>query len=146
MTLMIAHSASTFVTSTVVCTIGIFKIKIPVINAEFDVHKILQLPIIGLERIHVYTVSVHGFLCYEFMNLNMNRTNIVWLCLEPMTLLILIIVLCLNLSYITKYYMSKASTHSTCISDDILSKAHGHGPSVCDDIMSKFLDMKIKFN
>ena len=67
----------------------------------------------------------------------------------------------MNMTYITKYYMSKARTQGTYITDDIMSKAHRHGPSVCNDIMSKasghdlyiydhvivmFLDMNIRFD
>ena len=92
---------------------------------------------LGLERGHVNTMHVHGFPCYDFMNLYINRTNIVWPCSETMTLSLLNLVLCLNMSYITNYNMSKASTHGTYITDDIMSKAFGHGPSVCNDTMFK---------
>ena len=71
------------------------------------------------------------------MNLDMNRANIVWPCSETMTLLLLSIVLYLNISYITNYDMSKASTHGTYITDDIISKAFGHGPSICNYTMFK---------
>ena len=92
---------------------------------------------LGLERVYVNTMNVHHILYYEFMNLDMNRTNIIWPCSETMTLLLLNIVLCLEMSYITNYDMSKASTHGTYITDDIMSKAFGHGPSVCNDTMFK---------
>ena len=92
---------------------------------------------VGLERGHVNTMHVHGFPWYELMNLDMNRMNIAWPCLETITLLLLNIVLCLNMSYITNYDMSKASTYGTYITDDIMSKAFGYGPIVCYDTMSK---------
>jgi len=81
-------------------------------------------------------MHVHGFPWYEFMNLDMNRRKIVWPCRGSIILSLLTIVLCLNMSYITKYDISKASTHGTYITDDIMSKAHIHGPSICNDIMS----------
>ena len=92
---------------------------------------------LGLEQGHGNSIHVHGFPWYEFINLDMNRTSIVWPCSETMTLLLLNIVLCLDMSYITNYDMSKASTHGTYITDDIMSKAFGHGPSVCNDTMFK---------
>ena len=92
---------------------------------------------LGLEWYHVNTMHVHGFPWYEFMNLDMNRTNIVWPCSETMILLLLNIVFCLKMSYITNSNMFKASNHFTYITDDIMSKAFGHGPSVCNDTMSK---------
>ena len=92
---------------------------------------------LGLEHGQGNTIHVHGFPWYEFINLDMNRTSIVWPCSETMTLLLLNIVLCLDMSYITNYDMSKASTHGTYITDDIMSKALGHGPSVCNDTMFK---------
>ena len=67
----------------------------------------------------------------------MNRTSIVWSCSETMTLPLLNIVLCLDMSYSTNYDMSKASTHSTYTTDYIQSKAFGLGPSVCNDTMFK---------
>ena len=79
----------------------------------------------------------HGFPWYEFMNLDMNRTNIVWPFSETITLSLLNIVLFLNMSYITNYDMSKASNHGTYVTNDIMSKAFGHGPSVCNGTMSK---------
>ena len=54
-----------------------------------------------------------------------------------MTLLLLNIVFCLNMSYITNHNMSKANNQGTYITDDIMSKAFGHGPSVCNDTMFK---------
>ena len=92
---------------------------------------------LGLEQGHGNTMHVHGFPWYEFMNLDMNRTSIVWPCSETITLLLLNIVLCLDMSYITNYDMSKASTHGTYITDDIISKVFGHGPGVCNDTMFK---------
>ena len=74
-----------------------------------------------LEQGHGNTMHVHGCPCYGFITLDMNRTNRVWPCSELITLLILIIVLCLNMSYIIKYYMSKASTLGTNIAYDILN-------------------------
>jgi len=53
-----------------------------------------------------------------------------------MTLLLLNMVLCLNMSYITNYNMSKVSAHGTYISD-IMFKAFGHDPSVSNDTMFK---------
>ena len=41
---------------------------------------------LGLEQGHGSTMHVHGFPWYEFMNLDMNRANIVWPCSETMTL------------------------------------------------------------
>ena len=54
-----------------------------------------------------------------------------------MTLVLLNIVLCLDMSYITNYNMSKASIHGSYITDDIMSKVFGHGPSVCNDTQFK---------
>ena len=45
-------------------------------------------PSLGLKQGHVNTMHVYGFPWYEFMNLDMNRANIVWPCSETMTLLI----------------------------------------------------------
>ena len=74
---------------------------------------------------------------YEFMNLDMNRISIVWPCSETMTLLLLNIVLCLDMNYITNYDMSKATIHVNYVTDDIMSKAFGHGHIICNDTMSK---------
>ena len=65
----------------------------------------------------------------------MNRTSVVWSCSETMTLLLLNIVLCLEMSYSTNYDMSKASTHSIYTTDYIHSKDFGFGSSVCNNIM-----------
>ena len=98
---------------------------------------VLKWDYIGLEQGHGSTMHVHGFPWYEFMNLDMNRANIVWPCSETMTLWLLNMVLCLNMSYITKYNMSKASTQGTYINIDTMSKAYEHGPMVYNDIMPK---------
>ena len=52
-----------------------------------------------------------------------------------MTLPLLNIVLCLEMSYSTNYDMSKASTHSIYTTGYIHFKDFGFGSSVCNNIM-----------
>ena len=65
----------------------------------------------------------------------MNRTSVVWSCSETMTLPLLNILLCLEMSYSTNYDMSKASTHSIYATGYIHFKDFGFGSSVCNNIM-----------
>ena len=79
--------------------------------------------LVGLEQAHGNTIHVHGIPWYEFMNLDVSRTNMVCPCSETMNLLLLNIVFCLNMSYITNFNRSKASEYGTYITDDIMFKA-----------------------